>query len=589
MRYALMRRGERPRVGGVQRSKSAFFRQGLEFSVIPSRLQRYVLWEIIPVIGISAVALTAIFFLGLSVSFTREGLSVVQIYYVVPYILMLSLPYALPASFLLGAVLVFGRLSSRHEIDAMRASGVNVNHIIVPPLALALAVCCGTFFMNQYFFPWTLERVTRLRSQLINDVAEMVGQSPKNGYRVDPYYIYIGGADPKDHSWKSVALIQFADEIPSWFVWAKRGVWKRTDADNATLMLEDGVMMEPRLSEVHLKADETRPMVRFKKTTIHIPLNAGGGPSMKPKFLPLGALLERIRQDGRAAAETREELGRATRRPKTEFWKAKGAFEEADQKYAALAKVLGEKKGKLDEARSALEKLEVEVRADHVVQENAQKRCQEAKALLADQAEYLEDLQDDIERRTDEEDAPEQLAPLKEEWTRTTERVSQLTKRVAELEKELQNATAVLQAADARRLAASAAFANAETDYKAAETAANTAAEERSRLDAVRKKLDGIEHWIDAQCEFHFRNAGAATCFIFMLIGIPLGILSRRGSFIVALAISFCAVLFIHYPLMMIGETFAADGYLSPWLAEWMANGVLGCIGLGLLVWGVKR
>ena len=41
--------------------------------MIPSRLQRYVLWEIIPVIGICAVALTAIFFLGLSVSFTREG------------------------------------------------------------------------------------------------------------------------------------------------------------------------------------------------------------------------------------------------------------------------------------------------------------------------------------------------------------------------------------------------------------------------------------------------------------------------------------------------------------------------------------
>ena len=111
----------------------------------------------------------------------------------------------------------------------------------------------------------------------------------------------------------------------------------------------------------------------------------------------------------------------------------------------------------------------------------------------------------------------------------------------------------------------------------------------RRRCAAVRDKLDGFEHWIDAQCEFHFRNAGAATCFIFMLVGIPLGILSRRGSFIVALAISFCTVLFIHYPLIMIGETLATDGYLAPWIAEWMANGALGCIGLGLLIWGVKR
>jgi lipopolysaccharide export LptBFGC system permease protein LptF len=556
--------------------------------VIPSRLQRYVLWEIIPVIGICAVALTAIFFLGLSASFTREGVSVVQIYYIVPYILMLSLPYALPASFLLASVLVFGRLSSRHEIDAMRANGVNVNHIIAPPLVLALVVCCATFFMNQYFFPWTLARVTGLRNKLINDVAEMVGQT-RTGWRVDPYYIYIGGADPKDLSWKSVALIEFADEIPSRWWWAKRGVWKRVDADNATLMLENGVMMEPRLSEVHLKDSERRPIGRFGRITLHVPLNASGGPSLKPKFLPLGALLKRIRQGGEAAAETRRELGPAIEHPKTEFWKAKRAFDAADQDYAALAKVLGEKKEKRDETRSALDKLEVEVRADQAVQESAQKRSQVAKTLLADQGEYLEKLKDDIQDRTDEEATQAELGPLMEELNRTTERVSQLTKRVSASEKELQDATAVLQAADGRRQAAGAAFAGAETDYQAADVEATAAAETRRRLAAVRDKLDGVEHWIDAQSEFHFRNAGSATCFIFMLIGIPLGILARRGSFIVALAISFCIVLLVHYPLMMIGETLATDGYLAPWIAEWMANGAVGCIGLGLLIWGVKR
>jgi lipopolysaccharide export LptBFGC system permease protein LptF len=443
--------------------------------------------------------------------------------------------------------------------------------------------------MNHYFFPWTLERVTALRNKLINDVAEMVGQSPKTGFRYDPYYIYVGGADPKDHSWKSVAVIQFADEIPSWFVWAKRGFWERTDENNASLTLKDGVMMEPRLSAVHLKEDEKRPMVHFKSTTIHIPLNASGGPSQKPKYLPLGALLKRIREGAKAAAETRAELGAAVRHPKTEFWKAREAFEEADQKYAALAKVSVEKKGKLDEARAALDKLDVELRADQVVQQNAQKRYQEAQTLLADQAEYFAQLQDDIRSRSGEETDPEQLAPIKEESARVAERVSQLTKRATDSLKELQGATAVLQAADARRQAAAAAFTAAETDYKAAQVATDAAAEDRRRCAVVRDKLDGVEQWIDAQSEYHFRNAGSATCFIFMLIGIPLGILARRGSFTVALAISFAAVLLIHYPLMMIGQTLADDGYLAPWIAEWMANAVLGCIGLGLLIWGVKR
>jgi lipopolysaccharide export LptBFGC system permease protein LptF len=556
--------------------------------VIPSRLQRYVLWEIIPVIGICAVALTVIFFLGISVSFTREGLSVVQIYYVVPYILMLSLPYALPASFLLGAVLVFGRLSSRHEIDAMRANGINVNHIIAPPLVLALVVCCATFFMNQYFFPWTLERVTTLRNRLINDVADMVGQT-RTSYRVDPYFIYVGGIDPKDHSWKSVALIQFADEIPRWFAWAKRGVWKRTDADNATLELDDVVVMDPRLSETHLKADEKHPIAHYGKSTIKIPLNVHGGPSLKPKFLPLRALLARIRVDAAAVAKTRAELGSPIRHPKTEFYTAKRAFSAADQESTALAKVLGEKKGKLDEARSALEKLNVECQAAQAAQERAQKSAQEAKTLLDDQTERLEELQYDIVIRTAEEATADQLAPLMEELNRTIERVALLTKRVAESEKQLQDATAVLQAADTRRHAAAAAWAGADSDYRAAYAAARKQEAEKNRLGLVMNKLDRVQLWIDAQCEFHFRNAGSASCFIFMLVGIPLGILSRRGAFIIALAISFCAVLFIHYPLMMIGETLAADGYLPPWVAQWMANGALGSLGLGLLIWGVKR
>ena len=587
MRYALVPQGDKPRPGGAA-SKSAFCRRGLELSVIPSRLQRYVLWEIIPVIGICTVALTAIFFLGLSASFTREGVSVVQIYYVIPYILMLSLPYALPASFLLASVLVFGRLSSRHEIDAMRANGVNVNHIIFPPLALAVVVCCATFFLNHYFFPWTLERVTRLRNKLINDVAETVGQGGKNGFQLGPYYIYVGGSDPKDHSLKSVALIQFADEIPSRFIWAKRGVWTRVDENNAALTLEDGVMMEPRLSEIPLKDQEKRPMVHFKKITRQIPLDAGG-PSLKPKYMPLGMLLDCIRERGKAAAKTREELGPSTQHPKTELWKSKEAFAEADKKCAAAEKILGEKKGKLDEARSVLQKLELEVRSDQVVQENAQKRNQEARASLADQAAYLAKLRADIQGLADEEATPEELAPLKDEATRINERIAQLTKRVEDTQKVLQGATAVLQAADARRQAAAASSAGAETEYKAAQTDANAAADERRRCASVRDRLDGVEQWIDAVSEYHFRNAGSATCFIFMLIGIPLGILARRGSFTVALAISFCAVLFIHYPLMMVGDTLADDGYLAPWIAQWMANAALGCIGLGLLIWGVKR
>ena len=85
-------------------------------------------------------------------------------------------------------------------------------------------------------------------------------------------------------SWKSVALIEFADEIPSRWWWAKRENWKRVDEDNATLTLESGVMMEPRLSDAHLKDSERKPIGRFGRLRLNIPLNAGGGPTMSHIF-----------------------------------------------------------------------------------------------------------------------------------------------------------------------------------------------------------------------------------------------------------------------------------------------------------------
>ncbi len=55
MRYALAPRGERPLPGRAAFDERVF-RQGLEPTVIPSLLQRYVLREIVAVVAVSAVA-----------------------------------------------------------------------------------------------------------------------------------------------------------------------------------------------------------------------------------------------------------------------------------------------------------------------------------------------------------------------------------------------------------------------------------------------------------------------------------------------------------------------------------------------------
>ena len=68
---------------------------------------------------------------------------------------------------------------------------------------------------------------------------------------------------------------------------------------------------------------------------------------------------------------------------------------------------------------------------------------------------------------------------------------------------------------------------------------------------------------------------------VFILIGAPLGMIARKGSFAVSLA--FSLIFFIVYWIFLIGgEEFADRGLVSPLLSMWLPNIVLGLFGIFL-------
>ncbi|MCJ7796302.1 MAG: LptF/LptG family permease, partial [Thermoleophilia bacterium] len=171
---------------------------------------------------VSVVALTAMMFVGMSVSLMRRGISVVQLADIFPYVAALSLPYALPMAFLLASVFVFGRLSGHNEITAMRSGGVNLNHVIFPLLVVGILVSTLTFALNHYLLPWSMTRVTIMRERLITEVVQMVGGTYRQ-YEVGNYLIHVGDIDNETRQWRNVAVIEFKDEFPVRVLTARRG------------------------------------------------------------------------------------------------------------------------------------------------------------------------------------------------------------------------------------------------------------------------------------------------------------------------------------------------------------------------------
>lgn len=83
--------------------------------------------------------------------------------------------------------------------------------------------------------------------------------------------------------------------------------------------------------------------------------------------------------------------------------------------------------------------------------------------------------------------------------------------------------------------------------------------------------------------EVHKKYSLPAACVIFILIGAPLGIMTRKGGLGVAAGISILFFL-IYWAFLIGGEKLADRGLLSPFWGMWSANFVLGILGIILTI-----
>ena len=106
----------------------------------------------------------------------------------------------------------------------------------------------------------------------------------------------------------------------------------------------------------------------------------------------------------------------------------------------------------------------------------------------------------------------------------------------------------------------------------------------RELLDRASARARRPEDRRLALTEVHKKFALPAACLVFGLIGLPLGIVNRRGGRAAGFAVSIGIVLF-YYALLATGEARAIEGRMSPGLAMWLPNLLL----LGFGVYALAR
>ncbi len=103
----------------------------------------------------------------------------------------------------------------------------------------------------------------------------------------------------------------------------------------------------------------------------------------------------------------------------------------------------------------------------------------------------------------------------------------------------------------------------------------------RAEAEMWRMERDGLlKRAASLSVEIHKKFALPAACVVFVLIGAPIGMRVKRGG----PAVAFMSIGFFlfYYACLVVGEELANRLILPAWLAMWLANLVLGALGLEL-------
>ena len=77
--------------------------------------------------------------------------------------------------------------------------------------------------------------------------------------------------------------------------------------------------------------------------------------------------------------------------------------------------------------------------------------------------------------------------------------------------------------------------------------------------------------------EIHKKYAMAVTCIVFVLVGVPLGIMTRKSSGTIGVAIG---MFFIYWAALIAGEELADRRYVNPIVAMWAPNAIMAVVGI---------
>lgn len=523
-------------------------------------LQRYLFKEFFRVFIPSLAAFEFLLVLGLTLQSLYKGVNIISILLELgPYFTFYALPYALPTALLASTVITYGRLSNDNEIWAILTCGVHLRTIVIPVAVLGLLFSLFSLGLNAEVLPRSYQMLKTIMERATHKLVQHLG-AVGGRIALDPYYIYIKGME--GDSFKEIAILRTEGDKVTNVILAEEGhLGAEADENLIICALRQGQFINLSAS----RPAAVPNVVPFKETTFVMPLGLRERKTFK-KYMPLHELLEFKRSVKRELKRSKE-FRRGAKLGKRAL---KKRLDEAQAQYDALVGQIAAASLQAEKSREAILKQEammVNINNEMKVSENYIRIAEDTmKELLSakelDKARRLS--------RPQEEDIDSKIEKI-------NQTVEEEKGRIATAQEQIRLAQETIEREKANQVSAIYTVNSLEKSRKQLQEAQLLA-------ERVFTVADNVETVRDIDIAIQRRLAPSFACLAFVLIGIPIGIMSRMGNMVVGFFISFGIALVVYYPLLIGGEVLANDMHMPIFPSMWAANILIVAIAAVLLI-----
>lgn len=519
---------------------------------------------------------------------------------------LLSIPFTvamtLPMSVLVAVLYAFSRLAAENEITALKASGVGIARLILPPLGAGVVLTFVMIGFNDQLLPRANHRLRQLQTDIANKKPTFaLREQVVNEVMASRIYMRVSRVERATNKLREVIIYDLSDPLRRRTIYADSGQMVLVAGSDLLLTLDNGYSQEVPAQNINQlqRLYFGRDFVRVRGVANQFQSSNTEG-FKGDREMSVCELQQEVARAEIQFREAQTELRQARAALQIERKTGLAQYVEpppqsstrlASSKRLTLGRVYCDVIGRMNGSAVAITRWLTpnELHAATLQgQDTVRRRSDSAKA------------QDTVRRRSDSAAANAQDTTRRRADSTAAARIQDsLRQRAVDSIRAVQAQEAAKLRADsiaAVEAAKNPAIPRTDSATLApsvppgptipgaiAPSSGGGAIPAQAALESARMRAEQFRQAMNQnEVEIHKKFAISVACIVFVLVGAPIAVRFPRGG--VGLVIGFSLVIFaIYYIGLIAGESLADRGFMTPFWAMWAANIILTIVGLVLL------